>query len=72
MANQIGKFFAAQGREKSVEAIADHLKNFWDPRMRAAILADLDAGRANLDPAVREAVGRLRTTHPTAQEEKAP
>ena len=72
MANQIGKFFASQGHEKSVEAIADHLKNFWDPRMRAAILADLDAGRANLDPAVREAVGRLRTTHPTAQEEKAP
>jgi hypothetical protein len=40
--------------------------------MRTAILADLDAGGANLDPAVREAVGKLRTTHPAAQEEKAP
>jgi len=72
MANQIGKFFASQGHEKSVEAIADHLKKFWDPRMRAAILTDLDAGRANLDPTVREAVGQLRTTHEAAQEEKAP
>ena len=72
MANQIGKFFAAQGHEKSVEAIADHLKKFWDPRMRTAILADLDAGGANLDPAVREAVGKLRTTHEAAREEKAP
>jgi len=40
--------------------------------MRTAILADLDAGGANLDPAVREAVGKLRTTHPAAQEEKGP
>ena len=72
MANQIGKFFASQGHEKSVEAIADHLKKFWDPRMRTAILADLDAGGANLDPAVREAVGKLRTTQQAPQEEKAP
>ena len=72
MANQIGKFFASQGHENSVEAIADHLKKFWDPRMRTAILADLDAGRANLDPAVREAVGKLRMTHEAAREEKTP
>ena len=72
MANQIGKFFASQGHEKSVEAIVDHLKKFWDPRMRTAILAGLDAGGANLDPPVREAVGKLRTTHPAAQEDKGP
>jgi formate dehydrogenase subunit delta len=72
MANQIGKFFASQGHDKAVEAITDHLKKFWDPRMRSAIIADLDTGRANLDPAVREAVGKLRTTQHAAQEEKAP
>jgi formate dehydrogenase subunit delta len=58
MANQIGKFFASQGHEKSVEAIVDHLKKFWDPRMRTAILAGLDAGGANLDPPVRASCAR--------------
>jgi len=60
MANQIGKFFASQGTERSIDSIVDHLNKFWDPRMRAAILAHLDAGGGNLDPSVREAVGRLR------------
>ena len=50
MANQIGKFFAHQGEEKAIAAIADHLQKFWDPRMRKAILAHLDAGGAGLDP----------------------
>jgi len=62
-ANQIGKFFASQGFERSVDSIVDHLKKFWDPRMRTAILAHLDAGGSNLDPNVREAVRKLRTTH---------
>ncbi|MCX5568469.1 MULTISPECIES: formate dehydrogenase subunit delta [Kaistia] len=60
MANQIGKFFASQGAEKAPAAIAEHLRKFWDPRMRAGILAHLDAGGAGLDPLVRQAVERLR------------
>ena len=63
MANQIGRFFARQGFDRSVDAIVDHLAKFWDPRMRAGILAHLDTGGGNLDPAVREAVGRLRKLH---------
>ncbi len=53
MANQIGKFFAAQGDEAMVAGVADHLKKFWDPRMRAQILAHLDAGGAGLDAQCR-------------------
>jgi formate dehydrogenase subunit delta len=60
MANQIGKFFASQGAEQAPAAIADHLRKFWDPRMRAGILAHLEAGAADLDPLVRQAVERLR------------
>ena len=60
MANQIGKFFASQGAEQAPAAIADHLRKFWDPRMRAGILAHLEAGGADLDPLVRQAVERLR------------
>jgi formate dehydrogenase subunit delta len=60
MANQIGKFFASQGAEKAPAAISEHLRKFWDPRMRAGILGHLEAGGAGLDPIVREAVERLR------------
>jgi formate dehydrogenase subunit delta len=60
MANQIGKFFQSQGRHKAVPSIADHIKKFWDPRMRRAILAHLDAGGAGLDPSVREAIEALK------------
>jgi formate dehydrogenase subunit delta len=60
MANQIGKFFAHEGEDKAVSAIADHLTKFWDPRMRAAILAHLAAGGVGLDPPVLRAVQRLQ------------
>ena len=61
MANQIGKFFQLQGRDKAVPGIAEHIRKFWDPRMRAAILAHLDAGGAGLDPNVRDAIATLKT-----------
>ena len=59
MANQIGKFFAAQGAE-AVPGIADHIAKFWDPRMRALILAHLDAGGAGLDDLPRQAIASLQ------------
>ena len=59
MANQIGKFFASQGRQVAVAGTADHIKKFWDPRMRAAIFRHLEAGGTGLDPIVREAVEQL-------------
>ncbi len=62
MANQIGKFFTSQGGNKAVPGIADHIKKFWDPRMRSAILAHLEAGGAGLDPEVKDAVTSLRKT----------
>jgi formate dehydrogenase subunit delta len=62
MANQIGTFFASQGEDKAPAAIAEHLRKFWDPRMRAGILAYLDSGGAGLEPLVRQAVERLRET----------
>jgi formate dehydrogenase subunit delta len=60
MANQIGKFFTPQRGSDAVAAIADHLQKFWDPRMRAAIVADVAAGGSGLDGPVRKAVGRLK------------
>jgi formate dehydrogenase subunit delta len=60
MANQIGKFFTSQGEAQAVAGIADHLKKFWDPRMRAQILKHLDAGGEGLDPNVLRAVEQLK------------
>lgn len=59
MANQIGRFFAHEG-ERAPDSIAKHLRSFWDPRMRAGILAHLDEGGAGLDPLVRKALTKLR------------
>lgn len=59
MANQIGRFFETQGQDTAVDAIHDHLVKFWDRRMRQAIVAQLAAGHAQLDPLVRQAVERL-------------
>ena len=60
MANQIGKFFRSQGHDKAVAGVADHIRKFWDPRMRRGIFAHLDAGGAGLDPEVREAIATLK------------
>lgn len=59
MANQIAGFFAHGGEAKAVPAIADHLKKFWDPRMRIAIIAHVAAGGAGLAPFALKAVQSL-------------
>jgi formate dehydrogenase subunit delta len=60
MANQIGKFFAHEPHDKAVSSISDHLKLYWDPRMRRTIIAEYDEVKAKLDPLVQEAVAALR------------
>ncbi len=68
MANQIGKFFEYQREDEVVPGIANHIKMFWDPRMRKAIFAYMDAGGDGLDPQVKEAVLRLKEeTGPTPE-----
>ena len=62
MANQIGTFFSSQGHGKAVPGIADHIKKFWDPRMKRAIFAHLDSGGAGLEPNVLEALTSLKQT----------
>jgi formate dehydrogenase subunit delta len=64
MANQIGKFFATQSEQAAVAGTAEHIRKFWDPRMRAAVFAHLDSGGGGLDPAVRRAIESLRVTSP--------
>jgi formate dehydrogenase subunit delta len=61
MANDIGGFFASTpDHEAGVNSITQHLKNFWDPRMRNQLIEyarrDEDT---DLTPIVHEAVLRL-------------
>lgn len=64
MANQISKFFASQGEDVAVNGTAEHLKKFWDPRMRAGILRHLAAGGSGLDPVARQAIQKLQSSRP--------
>ena len=57
MADQIARNFAAQGEAAAIEATARHIRDFWDPRMKAGILS---ADPAPLSPIARAAVERLR------------
>ena len=44
MANKIGKFFAHGSEKDAVFNTVDHLKKFWDPRMRKAIVEYVAGG----------------------------
>ena len=57
MANQIARNFAIQGEANAIEQTAQHIRDFWDPRMKAAIVA---ADSRALDPIVCAALARLR------------
>lgn len=60
MANQIGDFFAPYPPERRAEGIRNHLRTYWDPRMREELLALIDAGGAGLAPHVIEGAKLLR------------
>ncbi|MFK8253779.1 formate dehydrogenase subunit delta [Ancylobacter terrae] len=59
MANQIGKFFVSQPRGHAMPGIAKHIRDFWDPRMRAQMEDHIAEGGAGLDPIVLEALKTL-------------
>jgi formate dehydrogenase subunit delta len=67
MANQIGKFFNAQGGEATVKGVYEHIKKFWDPRMRSKIFAHIDEGGAGLEPHVKTALEKLKQAEASAK-----
>ena len=61
MANRIGSFFAAQpDRDEALAGIADHVKKFWEPRMRSQILAAVGTEEG---AGLSEIVSAALTTH---------
>lgn len=57
MANQIARNLAVQGEEAAIAATAQHIRDFWDSRMKHAIL---QGDRAALNPIAKAAVERLQ------------
>jgi formate dehydrogenase subunit delta len=62
MANQIGQFHASlPDHAAAVSGTASHIRRFWDPRMRRALLAHVDQHHGEgLDPLVLEAINGNR------------
>ena len=58
MANRIGQFFESfSDRAEALAGISNHIRKFWEPRMRRALVAQLDEPTGqNLLPIVSEAV----------------
>ena len=43
MANSIGEFFGSEpDKAKGAKGVADHIRSFWDPRMRRQIFTHID------------------------------
>lgn len=57
MATDIAAFFAAEPDDQlATAAIANHLRRFWDPRMRRKLMAQLQAGTGELPSRLQAAV----------------
>lgn len=64
MANQIARNLALQEGDRAVAATAEHLRLFWEPRMRALIVEHWQQGGEGLDPMARDAVAKLAPSAP--------
>jgi formate dehydrogenase subunit delta len=64
MANRIGEFFDSMpDRDEALDGVADHIRRFWEPRMRRKLLEALDrpdAAGIQMSPIVKEALHRHR------------
>ncbi|MBC6460869.1 formate dehydrogenase subunit delta [Actinomadura sp. HBU206391] len=59
LATEIAAQFRHRPPDEAAEAIARHIRSFWDPRMRAGLSAQVEAG-AVTDPLVLAAVRLLQ------------
>ena len=60
MANNIGQFFSAEPEaDVAISGVADHLKRFWELRMRLAIIKHYQSGGEGLSEIAHAAVARL-------------
>jgi len=62
LANEIAVQFHHMPADAAAKAIAQHITQFWEPRMRAKLFEHVDSGQIDdLDPLVVDAVKVLRS-----------
>ena len=60
MANQIARFMESKPHAEGVEGLANHINDFWEPRMRRQLFELLDQGGEGLRPLVLDAAEKIR------------
>ena len=60
MANQIATFFETYDHATAVAGTAQHISDFWEPRMRRQLFDHIAGGGAGLKPLVIEAAEKIR------------
>jgi formate dehydrogenase subunit delta len=65
MANDIGDYFRAQGRDEAIAGIANHIKRYWTLRMRQKLNLYLSQGHGGLNELPRAAIERLNAQTPS-------
>ncbi|GLY70130.1 formate dehydrogenase subunit delta [Amycolatopsis taiwanensis] len=59
LANEIAVQFHHQDAKAAATAIAAHIRQFWDPRMRADLLHQAESDPGSFDPLALEATKLL-------------
>lgn len=59
MAKQIATFFSTQPGQDPAESVAQHILDFWEPRMRAQFLAMAADPAQDMPDIVRAAAAKL-------------
>jgi len=67
MANQIATFFESQPPQAAAHGVADHINNFWEPRMRKRFFVLAESGLFKLKPIVMEALPEIRRPKETTE-----
>ena len=60
MANQIARSLRSRPRGEAVAAPAEHISNFWEPRMRTELFRLMDENGEQFDAIVRDARPSIR------------
>jgi formate dehydrogenase subunit delta len=59
MANQISDFFRLKPEDTAVAGTAEHIRKFWDPRMKAKMADHLAHGGEGLTPIALKALTQV-------------
>jgi formate dehydrogenase subunit delta len=61
-ANQIALYFASFPREEAIEGVLDHIRKFWERRMKDQLIDYIAKGGRGLHELVLEAVKRMEVS----------